>query len=213
MLCSTIIATTRQEPIVARKPRSAPVITRTGDTGTTGLLGERRVAKDHPQVEAFGAVDEATSAIGLARAAIADRTVRELLLQVQRDLYELMADLALTPENWGRAAWHITGEKIAALEEGAEQLRARTTIPPKFVIPGETFPSAALDLARTIVRRAERRAVTLQRLGVLGNPLVLTYLNRASDVLFIAARYVEQTNAPSAPESGPGAQQPPTAGP
>lgn len=184
---------------MARKPRSAPVITRTGDTGTTGLLGERRVAKDHPQVEAFGAVDEATSAIGLARAAITERAVRELLLQVQRDLYELMADLALPPENWGRVASRITSEKIAALEDAAEQLKTRTTIPPKFVIPGETFPSAALDLARTVVRRAERRAVTLQRLGVLGNPLVLAYLNRASDVLFIAARYVEQVSDQSEP--------------
>ncbi|MBI2940507.1 MAG: cob(I)yrinic acid a,c-diamide adenosyltransferase [Chloroflexi bacterium] len=188
---------------MAEGARPAPVITRTGDDGTTSLLGPDRVAKDHPQVEAFGAIDEATSAIGIARALVNDLAVRDLLLNVQQDLYLLMADLALPPRNWERATWRIGPDKVQWIEQRAAGLQATAAIEPRFVIPGETLPSAGLHLARAIVRRAERRVVALRRLGLLGNPTALPYLNRLSDLLFIAARYLEETSGGGVGETAP----------
>lgn len=169
----------------------AKVTTGTGDGGYTGLLGEQRVAKYDPRPEAFGTVDEATSALGLARALTHDLRVSEVVLQIQRDLYVLMAELATPREHLAAVGMQIRPEQVTWLESIEESLKAEVEIPNKFVIPGDSPDGAALDVARTIIRRAERRVAQLTHEGVVMSPLPLTYLNRLSDVVFILARYLE----------------------
>lgn len=169
----------------------AKVTTGTGDTGYTGLLGDQRVPKYDPRPDTFGTVDEATSALGVARAATLDETAREVILHMQRDLYVLMAELATLPENQSAIGMAISADHVRWLEEVEEQLKAAVEIPNKFVIPGDSVDGAALDLARTIIRRAERMAVRLLHDGVIDNGEVIRYLNRLSDVVFILARYLE----------------------
>jgi cob(I)alamin adenosyltransferase len=151
----------------------AKVTTGTGDTGYTGLLGNQRVPKYDPRPDTFGTIDEATSALGLARATTQDETAREVILHMQRDLYVLMAELATLPENQAAIGMAITADHVRWLEEAEEQLKV------------------ALDLARTIVRRAERMTVRLLHDGVITNVETIRYLNRMSDVVFILARYLE----------------------
>ncbi|HEX8036647.1 MAG TPA: cob(I)yrinic acid a,c-diamide adenosyltransferase [Ktedonobacterales bacterium] len=169
----------------------AKVTTGTGDTGYTSLLGKQRVPKYDARPDTFGTVDEATSALGLARASSQDTTAREIILQMQRDLYVLMAELATPPENQKAVGMRITSDYVTRLESMEEQLKSEVAIPNKFIIPGDSLDGAALDLARTIVRRAERMAVRLFHDGMIENQEVLRYLNRLSDVVFILARYIE----------------------
>ena len=169
----------------------AKVTTGTGDDGYTGLLGEARVAKYDPRPDTFGTVDEATSALGLARALTADEEVRALILQLQRDLYVLMAELATPPEHLEAIGMRITADHVRRLEDAETDLKTRVEIPNKFIIPGDTADGAALDLARTIIRRAERMAAKLWHDGVIANPEVVRYLNRSSDFVFILARVLE----------------------
>jgi len=169
----------------------AKVTTGTGDAGYTSLLGEQRVPKYDPRPDTFGTVDEATSALGLARAATADPKVKDIILRMQRDLYVLMAELATPPENQAAVGMRVTAEHVAQLEATEERLKAEVEIPNKFIIPGDSPDGAALDLARTIIRRAERMAARLLHEGVIGNGEVVRYLNRLSDVVFILARYLE----------------------
>jgi cob(I)alamin adenosyltransferase len=169
----------------------AKVTTGTGDAGYTSLLGEQRVPKYDARPETFGTVDEATSALGLARAATRDARAREIILHMQQDLYVLMAELATPPENLQAIGMRITAEHIAWLESIEEELKTAVVIPNKFIIPGDTPDGAALDLARTIIRRAERLAVRLLHEGVTQNGDLLRYLNRLSDAVFILARYLE----------------------
>lgn len=169
----------------------AKVTTGTGDTGYTGLLGDQRVPKYDPRPDTFGTVDEATSALGMARATTQDETAREVILHMQRDLYVLMAELATLPENKAAIGMAITADHVRWLEETEERLKASVDIPNKFVIPGDSLDGAALDLARTIIRRAERMTVRLLHDGVIENGETVRYLNRLSDVVFILARYLE----------------------
>jgi len=169
----------------------AKVTTGTGDTGYTGLLGNQRVPKCDPRPDTFGTVDEATSALGMARATTQDETAREVILHMQRDLYVLMAELATLPENQAAIGMAVTAEHVRWLEETEEQLKAAVEIPNKFVIPGDSPDGAALDLARTIIRRAERMTVRLLHDGIIANAETVRYLNRLSDVVFILARYLE----------------------
>jgi cob(I)alamin adenosyltransferase len=169
----------------------AKVTTGTGDTGYTGLLGKKRVPKYDPRPDTFGTVDEATSALGLARATTQDETAREVILHMQRDLYVLMAELATLPENQDAIGMAITSDNVRWLEETEERLKSAVEIPNKFVIPGDSVDGAALDLARTIIRRAERMTVRLLHDGVITNGEDIRYLNRLSDVVFILARYLE----------------------
>src|SRR5579883_3131500 len=169
----------------------AKVTTGTGDAGYTGLLGDQRVPKYDPRPDTFGVVDEATSALGLARATTSDQRAREIILKTQQDLYVLMAELATPPENLDAVGFRMTADHVRWLEETEEQLKAEVEIPNKFIIPGDTLDGAALDLARTIIRRAERMAVKLLHDGVIANGEVVRYLNRLSDLIFILARYVE----------------------
>lgn len=162
--------------------------TRTGDDGLTGLLGEGRVPKDHPRPEAYGAADEASAALGLARALCNAPGSREILQTIQRDLYGLMAELAATPENAARFR-SITAERVVWLEQQTDYLAAQVELPREFILPGDTPAAGALAMARTIVRRAERRTVTLFRNGEVENIELLRYLNRLSSLCFVLELY------------------------
>ena len=181
----------------------AKVTTGTGDTGYTGLLGSERVAKYDPRPDTFGTVDEATSALGLARAVAQDPKVKEIIYRIQNELYILMAELATTPENYEKMGFRMTAEHVQWLEQVEETLKQEVEIPNKFIIPGDTLDGAALDLARTIIRRAERMAVKLLHDGVIQNGEVIRYLNRLSDLVFILARYIEvKSSLAQRPEQG-----------
>jgi len=169
----------------------AKVTTGTGDTGYTGLLGAERVPKYDPRPDTFGTVDEATSALGLARAMTKDSRVKEIIYRVQNELYLLMGELATTPENYEKMGLRMTAEHVQWLEQTEETLKQEVEIPNKFIIPGDTVDGAALDLARAIIRRAERMTVKLLHDGVIQNGEVIRYLNRLSDLVFILARYIE----------------------
>lgn len=173
----------------------AEVTTKTGDAGMTGLLAKERVPESDPRIEALGAVDEAlgavdeaTSALGLARACGADARIREIILHIQRDLYVLMGDVATPPPSRTAVGIAITPAHVQWLEETKAALLAETAIPNQFILPGDTPEGAALDLARTVVRRAECAQARAMRDHVAPNPEVLRYLNRLSDLVFVLAR-------------------------
>jgi cob(I)alamin adenosyltransferase len=171
--------------------RNAKVTTRTGDDGYTGLLGDARVPKWDPRIEVLGAIDEATSALGLARAQATEPDVRAAILDLQRDLYLLMGELATPPENYEQVGLRITADHLARLDGQLESFKARVQIGNQFIIPGATVGGAALDLARTIVRRGERAVASLLHDGTIANRDTLRFLNRASDLLFVLARFEE----------------------
>ena len=157
--------------------------TKTGDDGYTGLLGEGRFPKEDPRLEAVGTLDEATAALGLARASCQNTQSASILLQAQRDLYALMAEVAATPENASRFR-SIDAEKVVWLEQQTDQLSSQVQMPNEFILPGDSPASAALAVARTIVRRAERRVARLVHAGELENLDLLGYLNRLSSLCF-----------------------------
>jgi cob(I)alamin adenosyltransferase len=161
-----------------------PFFTRTGDDGYTSLLGEGRVPKYHPRPDACGALDEASAAIGVARSLLNDPVWDQMLLLVQRHLYQIMAEVAATPENASRFR-SLTNEQVSKLETFTETISQQVEIPKEFIVPGDTQPSAMLALARTITRRAERQVARLAHSGEIDNPAILAYLNRLSSLLFI----------------------------
>lgn len=160
-----------------------------GDRGQTDLLGER-VAKTDPRIEAIGALDEASSALGLARAAARSDRARDALLAVQRDLYKVMAELAFTTEQYPQRV-ELGTDRVAWLEAETNALTAEVPPPRDFVVPGETPQGAALDWARVTARRAERRVVAVAAAGQVRNAEILPYLNRLSSLLFALARFEE----------------------
>ena len=174
------------------RPRKKAMLELTGrgDDGTTGLLGGGRAPKDDPRIEAYGTVDEASSAIGLAKALAADPRTREICEEVQRGLYSLGAELSTGPDVAKTFATTTAGG-VERLEELTAELESKVAMPEEFVLPGSTPASGALDLARTITRRAERRWVTLARSTGGGNPQVGRWMNRLSLLLFVLARYEE----------------------
>ena len=174
------------------------IYTKRGDTGETGLLYGGRVSKTDPRCEAYGTVDEAISGLGLARALAQDPRVRETIEQLQRELFTVGAELATDASEYSKLRQHfsvVTPEMTAGIEQVIDQLNGQMQLPRAFIIPGASAASGALDLARTILRRAERRTVALHEAKLLVNPEVLRYLNRASDLLFILARF-EDRNLP-----------------
>ncbi len=162
----------------------SPFYTRTGDAGTTGLLGEGRVPKFDLRIEALGAIDEATATLGLARAVSRAVQTAPLILEVQRDLYKLMAEVSATPENALKFR-SIDEKRVAWLEEETDRLEQQVGVPSEFILPGENMASAALAMARTVVRRAERRVVELYQTGGLENLQLMAYLNRLSSLCFV----------------------------
>jgi cob(I)alamin adenosyltransferase len=160
------------------------IYSRTGDDGYTGLLGEGRVPKFDARMEALGAVDEATAALGLARNLTNIPETRQLILKVQGHLYGLMAETAATPEN-AATFRSIDADQVTWLEAEADALTQTVPMPREFIVPGDSLPGAYLDLARTIVRRAERRLAELLQRGDVENIQLLRYLNRLSSLLFM----------------------------
>jgi cob(I)alamin adenosyltransferase len=153
------------------------------------------VPKDDHHTEAYGSLDEAISALGLARSLTDSAPRAERILALQRELFVVGAELATGPGHRADLERHfnvVTPAMSDALEREIHDLEARVPLPGGFVIPGGTPVGAAIDLARTLVRRAERRTVSLQREGGVENPEVLRYLNRCSDLLFMLAREAEQ---------------------
>jgi cob(I)alamin adenosyltransferase len=171
------------------------IATKTGDDGTTGLMYNRRVSKCHPRVEAYGGVDDLNSALGLARASANDDFVREALFATQKDLVVLMGELATLPEDLPRYLEDgyslVKPDMTARLDHLVKEIEAQKISFQGWATPGATLHSAALDVARTTCRRAERRVCALREADQLPNPEILVYLNRLSDALWLLARWAE----------------------
>jgi cob(I)alamin adenosyltransferase len=165
------------------------IYTKTGDAGETGLFGGGRVPKDDPRVRAYGDVDEVNAAIGFAAALEPPQFEADALQTIQRDLFTIGAELATPDRSKQRAA--LAGDQVSALEQLIDRHEATLAPLKNFILPGGTVKAAAFHLARTTCRRAERSVVTLARAQQL-NPLIIHYLNRLSDLLFVLARAVNK---------------------
>ena len=178
------------------------IYTKTGDEGTTGLLYGGRVWKDDPGPEAYGAVDEAVSALGVARAAASGDLAAEILT-LERDLFVVGAELATDPANRAKLTPEVsltTAAMVERLEAVIDGIVEHHPLPQEFVVPGENALEAALELARATVRRAERRVVTYVRAGGLDGSVVPVYLNRLADLLYVLARSTASTWQPTRPK-------------
>jgi cob(I)alamin adenosyltransferase len=170
------------------------IYTRGGDDGTTGLLYGGRVDKSDPRTEAYGTTDEAVAALGMARVFIADSLLADLVLRLQRELFVVGSELATAAENSHKlrpGVTKVTAEMVDALEEVIDDYVGRIRMPEEFIVPGESRGSSFLDFARTVIRRAERQTVAMDRAGLLSDREVVRYLNRLADLVFVLARYEE----------------------
>jgi len=171
------------------------IATKTGDEGLTGLMYGRRVPKNHPRVEAYGTVDELNAALGLARATTVHTRLREALLIIQKDLVVLMGELAVSNEDVARYVQGgytlVTPEFTAKLDAQVREIESQQVSFKGWATPGATPDSAALDVARTVCRRGERRVYDLHTAGELPNAEVMIFLNRLSDLLWLMARWTE----------------------
>ena len=174
---------------------SRSISTRTGDDGTTSLLYGQRVPKDHPQIEAVGSVDEFNAALGLARSTGPDANRKAELERIQLDLVALMGEIACAESDAGRYAaskfTRIGEAELARVDAAVAAIEAKKIKSAGWATPGANQHAAALDLARADARRAERRLVVLPRQGKTVRPLLLQYLNRVSDLLWLMAREAE----------------------
>ena len=171
------------------------IYTKRGDEGETGLLYGGRVSKNNPHAEAYGITDEAVSAMGLARALSQDERVKETLRELQRELFTVAAEMATDPEQYDVYNRHfkpVTPAMVAGMEELIDELERGMEMPNFFILPGGSAASAAIDMARCMVRTAERRVVALKEHGKLTNPEILRYMNRLGDLLFVLARYQDR---------------------
>lgn len=197
----------------ARSPIDSVVATTKGDDGTTGLLyGGARIGKDDPRTEAYGTIDEAIAALGMARANLGIKRgygtlpaglggLAPLILRFQRELFVVGAELATNPDAWDRlqdGVTRVSESMVRGVEATLVELEAHIEMPREFVVPGETPTSAALELARTILRRAERRAVALSRTGQVPGPNLIPYLNRLADLVWVLARAAERAESRAA---------------
>jgi cob(I)alamin adenosyltransferase len=203
-----------------RSPIESVVATTKGDDGTTGLLyGGARISKDDARTEAYGTVDEAVAALGIARANLGAKRrigtlapplggLADVILRFQRELFVVGAELATNPDAWDRledGRTRVSAEMVDGVEQVLVELEASIEMPREFVVPGETPTSAALELARTILRRAERRAVGLREEGLIPGENLIPYLNRLADLVWVLARAAEQAESRSAtPARKPG---------
>lgn len=177
-----------------------------GDDGTTSLLGDERVPKFHRRPEAYGAIDEASAALGLARSLSVDAASQRAAAQAQRDLYGLMSEVAATPDNAEKFR-SVGPERVEWVESQIEYFGKRVALPQEFIIGGDTRAGAAFDMARTVVRRAERRVVKLFHDGDVENASLVAYLNRLSSLCFVLALWenvqggVDQPSLAKGPET------------
>jgi cob(I)alamin adenosyltransferase len=210
--------------VTEKGERKSAVATRRGDDGTTGLLfGGERVPKDDPRTEAFGAIDEAVAGLGVVRAELIQMELRgglprvlaglaEVVLRIQRELFVAAAELATAPGATDRqrpGETRVSADMVDGLDTILAETEAHVQMPHEFVVPGETRLSAEIELARTLVRRAERRAVSVRRAEPLAGDQLVPYLNRLADLLWVFARAAEQGEARSATPSRPGGRRRP----
>jgi cob(I)alamin adenosyltransferase len=170
------------------------IVTRTGDGGDTGLLYGGRVSKADPRTEAYGSIDEAISALGAARAAVVDRARHAIILRIQSELFTVGAELATDATEIQNLEKHfliVSPEFTARVEKEIDDLESTVQLPDVFVIPGGTPSGAALDVARTVLRRAERRIVALRTFNIAVSSELVRYVNRLSDLVFMLARAEE----------------------
>ena len=172
------------------------IATKTGDNGTTGLMYGHRVPKHHPRVEACGTLDELNSALGLARATASEKFISDNLFWIQKSLVDVMGEVGVLTEDlprYAKAGFKLTAPELTAkLDALVAEIEAQNVSFKGWATPGATHHSAALDLARSICRRAERRVYDLQAAGELSNAEVMIFLNRLSDLLWLFARYAER---------------------
>jgi cob(I)alamin adenosyltransferase len=177
------------------------IYTKTGDDGTTGLLYGGRVPKDDPATDAYGTTDEAVAVLGLARSLCEDDALAADLLALQRELFVVGADLATNPRERAKLLEDVslvTSGMVERLESRIDEIVAERPLPQVFIVPGANPASAALDVARSVIRRAERQVVALQRdPGRHVNPEVRRYLNRLSDLVFVLARWQAGESEPA----------------
>jgi cob(I)alamin adenosyltransferase len=171
------------------------IVTKTGDDGSTALMYGRRVPKNHPRVETYGTVDELNAALGLARATAKDNFIRDPLPTIQNDLVTLMGELAVASEDLSRYVKDgysvVVPGMTVKLDALVREVEVQSVSFKGWATPGATMNSAALDMARTVCRRAERRVCALKEAGEPLNPEIVIYLNRLSDLLWLFARWVE----------------------
>ena len=192
MSTSSASSSAASSPSSATAARRKRVYTKYGDQGQTSLLYGGRVSKANPHTEAYGITDEAVSLMGMARALTADDKVKNILRDLQRELFTVAAELATDPEKYDLFHQHfkpVTEEMVDNLEATIDELETHFQMPQVFILPGGTASSSAMDAARTVIRTAERRVVALAEAGGLTNNLILAYLNRLGDLLFVLARY------------------------
>lgn len=181
------------------------IYTKTGDDGSTGLLYGGRISKDDLRTQAYGDTDEAVAMLGLARSlGPKAQGLADLLFDIQKQLFVVGAELATALENSRKlqeGVSKVSASMIDDLEAHIDRMVAVSPLPEYFIVPGGSTVSAVLDVARTVVRRAERHVVTLNTQGMLADDCVLRYLNRLSDLLFTAARFEEAATGIAAPPS------------
>lgn len=174
------------------------IATRTGDSGTTALMYNRRVSKTNPRVESYGTIDELNASLGLCRASAQHEFVRASIVAIQKDLVTLMGELATRPDDLARYVADgypvVTPQLTVKLDDLVREIESQKISFKGWATPGHNLASATLDLARTTCRRAERAVCALHEAGDLKNSEILVYLNRLSDVLWLLARWVESQN-------------------
>jgi cob(I)alamin adenosyltransferase len=162
-----------------------------GDKGETSLLGGQRVPKYDPRPETYGVLDEASSIMGVARAMTRNQKIKDILLAVQKDLLMMGAELSALPGDVKKLSKRIDESDVQRIEDLIDDLQREVKLKNEFIYPGETVVSAQIDVARTVIRRAERNAAKMKDDGLVKNPKIHIYLNRLADMLFTLARYEE----------------------
>jgi len=170
-----------------------------GDQGETDHLGKGRLSKSHIRIQTVGALDEASAALGFARAQISDPAINQLIKTVQTDLYRIMSIVVQEKPNPDRIP-DLEADRVVWLEEQIDHFGSQTESPKGFILPGENLPAGAIGLARTIVRRAERDLVALDKEGILFSENALSYMNRLSSLCFVLELFFTQ-KPPAATEN------------
>ena len=163
-----------------------------GDRGETSLLGGQRIPKYDPRPDTYGTLDEASSALGVARAMTENQKIKDIILDVQKDLLTMGAELSSLPEDLDKLTQKISDVEVSRIERIIDELQKDFELPRVFIFPGESVVSAQIDVARTVIRRAERKAAKLKEDGLINNDEINKYLNRLADMLFTLARFEEQ---------------------
>jgi len=162
-----------------------------GDDGTTGILGQERVSKNHPRINAVGAVDESSAALGFARAQADDPGIHQLIKTIQENLYQIMTLLVLEKPNPDKFP-ELKKSQLAWLEQKIDHFSNHVDQPQGFILPGESIASAAFGVARTVIRRAERTVIQLREDGLWVSEGILPYLNRLSSLSFVLELYTSE---------------------